>query len=697
MAASALLLGAVLALHQPWPIALAGTPASSPAPGSRAPQRLFPNPAPASSEPADGAAAGPAGAGTGDRDRSADPILVPTTVRTGLHAGLLRIVIEGPAARAIRIEPVGDAVFITPGPLVDAAGLEKLAALGPPIRFAARQRGAVALGIALDARAQVRRPTPQRLVLDIAMARQRPPPSPSAGREASESIPAPAPPDQHPAHDAGGAAAAVAEPAAGASSGPTAGPGRSSPASTSPVRSAARPVLPLPEQLQSPESESVATSSMPSTRAPGTERAGIELRTPADSDRVPLLPTESPPDTAIQAPRPGPVSGDPSDLAAPAQLVGADGPLLDLAHPAAAGPCRPSGVGIQAPSRSLADGPDRPRLDLARCLIGRGLGAEAIAALEAGRPLDGPSTPTPEGPRATALRAAADLLLGRAAAADRALASLGGAEDAELALWRALAAAGSGDTARAWAALRRSGSVLDRYPTPLRRRLGPAVARLALAAGAPDTASAILAGLGALPLARSEKAQLALLEAEALMSRAPSAIAEGLLTGAMATGDWRIATEAAFVLTTARERTGRLTPEAALRELERQRLLWRGHPDELAMLRHLAGLELRAGQPMKAAATLTAILDRGGEGREAPSADPAIRSLFRELAKAASGDPALAVATLAIHRRLPTLLPVGEREEALRAIAAGLAAAGLDDTASSVRDEAGRLTTVAKW
>ena len=61
-----------------------------------------------------------------------------------------------------------------------------------------------------------------------------------------------------------------------------------------------------------------------------------------------------------------------------------------------------------------------------------------------------------EEPTARALRAAAETLLGRSAGAEALLASFAGLEDAELRLWRALAAAGMGEPSRAWAELQRS-------------------------------------------------------------------------------------------------------------------------------------------------------------------------------------------------------------------------------------------------
>jgi hypothetical protein len=324
------------------------------------------------------------------------------------------------------------------------------------------------------------------------------------------------------------------------------------------------------------------------------------------------------------------------------------------------------------------------RLALARCLLGRGLGAEALATLDGGVAA-GPSGEV-EKPAARALRAVADILLGRTAAADALLASLPGPEDAELRLWRALAAFGAGDDGGAWAELQRSDGVLDRYPQPLRRRVGPSAARIALAAGAPDAALAILAGLRNLDLTPSEKTGLDLLEAESRSGTAPAAVPESLLKPAIAAGDWRIATEAAFQLTAIRERAGRITAETARRELETQRLLWRGHPDEFTMLRYLLVLELRAGQPAKAAESLGMLLDRRPSKRGASSGEDPSPRLFLALARAGRSDAAIAISALAIYRRHPELLSAAERDEALPDLAQGLEAAGLEDSARTLAD-----------
>ena len=146
---------------------------------------------------------------------------------------------------------------------------------------------------------------------------------------------------------------------------------------------------------------------------------------------------------------------------------------------------------------------------------------------------------------------------------------------------------------------------------------------------------------------------------------APAAVPESLLKPAIAAGDWRIATEAAFRLTTIRAQAGRITAETARHELEAQRLLWRGHPDEVTMLRHLVVLELRAGQPAKGAEWLGMLLDRGPSKRGASSGEDPSSMLFLALARAGRSDAAIAISALAIYRRHPELLSAAERGEAL--------------------------------
>ncbi len=672
-----------------------GAGAERPAPPSHlppsAPRRLFPaeqtalsTAVPSTATPPLEAAADPSAKPGPTMPEEAASASVPRAsiaVRTGRHPGFVRIVLEGRLAPSISAEPMGDTVRIVPGASIDDARLARMAALEPEILGANRSAGAVVLALSPGSDVRLWRLGTERLVLDVARAEAYRPRPARPAIEAGSVAPMAGAPTQASTGKAGaiGATGGVSALAGGAMEDKAAVESLHAPhrdAATEAGEAAASllpPTPPGPEgnvrtQPATPEAAGVnGTDAWPSRDARAGQGSAHD-RSAAAADAVPFLAIE--------------------------QLVDPDASLIGLAGSRGVGTCGWPASRIPSDAGRRRGWQDAAHLARARCLLRRGLAAEAIAALDLSRAEREPDGT--EEPAARALRAAAETLLGRSAAAEALLASFVGLEDAELRLWRALAAAGMGEPSRAWAELRRSGDVLDRYPEALRLRIGPGLVRVALASDALDAASAILAGLRTPALTASESAELDLLEAEVRLSRTPDVIPEGLLGRAIETGSWRIATEAAFALTTARERAGRITAAAALDELEAQLPFWRGHPDESTMMEHLAGLELRTDRPAEAAATLGTLLDRSAPKRGERTREPAPSQLFLDLASAGRGDPTAAIAALAVWRRHPELLSGAARDQALRDLAAGLQAAGLDDAAKSLVEEGSVLVAPAR-
>ena len=381
-------------------------------------------------------------------------------------------------------------------------------------------------------------------------------------------------------------------------------------------------------------------------------------------------------------------------LAPPTTAV-ADQPALRLGLAEFAGL---DAVGRQHQRRRIAgdlrslDGLPRAkaRLEIARLYLADALGAEARTALEL---IDDADLAAPAaGPLRTsrmALTGAAEALAGRH---DPALANLldhALDEDAEIALWRAYAAAQAARwqlLAQEWA---RSGGLPAGYPDPLRRRLGLELAATLLDHGDATEARALLAQLGGIVLAGEDGARLSLLEGIARSRDGMPGEAEAAFVAARAQGDDDISVRAGFLLTAARAESGSLSPEAAITALALERPRWRGHAWEARMLTRLAELQAAAGRTTAAIATRAEAIARTPD----PTAAVAARGEFRRYLGGQLADGSTtAVARLALYRAHGALLDDDPTAPHLRAGLAQVAAtAGLTETAADLLDGAGAV------
>lgn len=327
------------------------------------------------------------------------------------------------------------------------------------------------------------------------------------------------------------------------------------------------------------------------------------------------------------------------------------------------------------------------RLALARLLLADALGPEARAVLQ--RVAAGDLPPDAAGAAAAAVAAldAAAATLGGDVAAAAALGGGGGpggpAGDPEAALWRAYAAAGAGRPDLAGMAWERSGDALASYPTPLRTRLGLAIARSLARGGDPARARAVIDVVRPTAADPAARAELQLLRGEAAARAGSPLVAEQALAAARADGRPDTKVLAKFLLTVARHEQGALDTAAAAAELAAQRPSWRGHADEPRMLRQLSALQAEAGDAPAALASALALVERAKPGTERAEATGLARDRLAALLKAAGegrGSPLAAAAVLARHGALldgDPRAPALRRQVASRAAQAGLADAAL--------------------
>ena len=243
------------------------------------------------------------------------------------------------------------------------------------------------------------------------------------------------------------------------------------------------------------------------------------------------------------------------------------------------------------------------RLELARLLLAQAMAAEALGVLGT---VDEPEATAgrPEIALAQeALTGAAQLLMGRTGEAATALGAAGLDGDREAALWRAALAAAGRDWPSAVRELARSAGVLGAYPQRLRSRLGLSIARAALDAGDLARAGELLERVNSLDLSAAERAQAGFLMGLARARAGQSDDAEDIWASVAGRGDPRTRLPADLARIEMLLDAGRIGPHEALLALERDRALWRGHPDEASMLDRLAALRLETGAPESAVRT----------------------------------------------------------------------------------------------
>ncbi|HET6522440.1 MAG TPA: hypothetical protein VFG47_21840, partial [Geminicoccaceae bacterium] len=424
---------------------------------------------------------------------------------------------------------------------------------------------------------------------------------------------------------------------------------------------------------------------------------GVELGTP-DGLRLTILP-----ELNRQAER--------ADAAAPDGRTGAARPAATAeptpgAEPAtaaveAAGPDPPFGLAAAAPPelhrwallrRVLAAPPERrdaARLDLARFLLARALAAESLAVLGAVgvAAADGPAAAAPTALARDSLTGAAQLLMGRLPEAQAGLAANALDGDPEAALWRAVLAAVENDWPRAARELERSGSTLAGYPPPLRVRLGLTAALVALEAGRPEKAFAVIDGLRGLDLDPGDRARLRFTEGLALARDGAMTAAEEAWREVAVAGPPETRQKALYAHTALLLQTGKIDAGEALTRLTAARPFWRGHPWEVTMLDGLARVYAQRGDYHRALGTWKEAITRRPEAPEAATIAEAMGELF-VAALTAEGDGAPpAFDALKIYRDFPELSPGGDAGDRLtRRLVERLARFDLVDDAADLLD-----------
>ncbi|MBP1182122.1 hypothetical protein [Methylobacterium sp. PvR107] len=320
------------------------------------------------------------------------------------------------------------------------------------------------------------------------------------------------------------------------------------------------------------------------------------------------------------------------------------------------------------------------RLALARAELANGLDLEGLAALETAATDD----PLLAAQRDTAvLRGIALVRIGRNAEALKALSLPTLADDPEAALWRAMAAAGSGDWKTAENGFLKVLPLAAGYPADLVQQIRAAAAESAIETGDAETAAARAEDVRDLqPWIRDRLALVRARVAEATGQTEAALDAYARLEGAALRP---VSAEASLRGALLARAAGKLTPEAAIERLERLGLTWHRGPIDDGITVGLARLYLAAGRWRDAftAVRRANVLAPNAPASEALSRDA--QAAFESLYLTERGDSLSGVDAVALFFDFREMSPIGRRgDEVVRRLADRLVELDLLDAAADL-------------
>ncbi len=325
----------------------------------------------------------------------------------------------------------------------------------------------------------------------------------------------------------------------------------------------------------------------------------------------------------------------------------------------------------------------KARLQLARYLIANDLGSEAlgvagmIAASDAGLARD---------PSLLAIKGAAEVMMGRYAAALTTLSLDSLANDPHAAFWRGIAAAKTGNYGAARRELLLAKSALAAYPQVWQTRARLARAETGLAQGDLASVSDALDQLPKeLPPRLSVEARLYAAELLAEQGHTNEAVAR--LRTLEGTDYTPIAAKAIYARVETMLNAKKIDRKDAIETLEKLRFRWRGDDLELRTLRKLGNLYFEGKQWREGLTTLRIAAANFPGAELAREAQDDMRRAFSDLFLSDKGNEIPAVQALALFSEFSALTPIGrDGDEMIRRLSDRLAEVDLLAPAAQLLD-----------
>ncbi len=305
---------------------------------------------------------------------------------------------------------------------------------------------------------------------------------------------------------------------------------------------------------------------------------------------------------------------------------------------------------------AVSENPVEATLALARLLVGHELGAEAVGLLE---DLVRARPEVSEDARFRALRGAANVLVGRNAAAEHDFYAPGLSRDKAAAMWRGYLAS----THQDWREARRQFEVgrdaLYLFREDWQGRFLIAYAHVALALNDLGAAKAAIDETLArdLPLDLQSEAMLASALYEEALGDKDAAIKKALAAAALG---WEpIEARAMFEVVRLERAQGVITDEDALERLEALRYRWRGDTTELEIIRELGALYVERGDFRRALSLMRSAVTRFPDDPESRRLATDMAGAYRELFLGGGAGGLDPIQALALWYEFNELTPIG--------------------------------------
>jgi len=324
----------------------------------------------------------------------------------------------------------------------------------------------------------------------------------------------------------------------------------------------------------------------------------------------------------------------------------------------------------RAAIEGVAEGaPVEARMALARYLLQHDFAAEALGALRIVAINQGELVEID--PEYRLMRAAANVMMGRVAAAQTDLSASTLANNASAALWRGYAAALRHDWADARRELERGAGALEEQSPAWRARFQLALAEAALELNDPAAAEAAARAAMGQATDAPMRQHARLLEARVIALRGDTARAITILSELSRVQDEEVAVRASVETVRLRRASGEMRAVDAIEPLEALRFRWRGDSTELAIVGMLGEAYSELGRWREALATMRIAADRFPHDPAARHLRADMSTLFERLFLDGEADQLEPIQALGLFYEFSDLTPVGPNGDRIVRLLAG--------------------------
>lgn len=316
--------------------------------------------------------------------------------------------------------------------------------------------------------------------------------------------------------------------------------------------------------------------------------------------------------------------------------------------------------------RAAAEAPagqrNPPRLALARFLFANGFAVEADGVLD-NMAREQPALANTE--LFHSLKGAAALMAGNLEEARANLTSATLDRAPEIAMWRVALDMANGDQAAAIKELSHGPDMTRNYPAPYANRLGLPIAEALIDLGDIPAARDRLDAVAASSPRSSEESQEQYLRGRlALLEGKPQEAIE--IWSSLERGEpspARVLATLALVDEEMKEK--RLTPEEAMKRVDRLRYVWRGDDLEFAVLRKLGELSIASGDVLKGLRTLRDLVALKPDSREVTAVTQQMSAAFQKFFLDGGADKLSPIAAIGMFNEFRNLVPNGPAGNAM--------------------------------